>query len=111
MGRARVTGLFREAGEEHRGLDEGKEQSRNKASHPCNRSLDMATLECIFTLHNVLSDHSRPANVIGDLHTCKMRTNLSTFQWKNLTVTFCQDLSYRAKLDTKWLVILKGIVW
>ena len=68
-------------------------------------------LLCIFTLHNVLSDHSHSATVIGDLHTCKMRTNLSTFQWKKLTVTFCQDLSYRAKLDTKWLVILKGIVW
>ena len=43
---------------------DGKLKTRNKAS-PCNRSLDMATLECMFSRHNVLNDHSHSANVIA----------------------------------------------
>ena len=61
---------------------------KNKES-PDNRSLDLATLECVFSRHNVLNGHSHSANVIGDVHK-KKRTNLSTLQWKELTVAFCQ---------------------
>ena len=48
---------------------------KNKES-PDNRSLDMATLECVFSRHNVLNGHSHSANVIGDVHKKNAQTCL-----------------------------------
>ena len=46
----------------------------------------------VFSRHNVLNDHSHSVNEIDDAHKKKKKkpTNLSTFQWKEFTVAFCE---------------------
>lgn len=71
----------------------------------------MATFECVFSGLDVLNDHSDCANVFGNIN--KIHTDLSTFQWKEFTCHFLPikaSAAVHAKLDTMWLVILKGIV-
>ena len=40
----------------------------NNKESPDNRLLDMATLGCVFSRHNVLNDHSHSVNEIYDAH-------------------------------------------
>ena len=46
----------------------------NNKESPDNRLLDMATLGCVFSRHNVLKDHSHSVNEIDDAHKKKNKT-------------------------------------
>ena len=45
----------------------------NNKESPDNRLLDMATLGCVFSRHNVLNDHSHSVNEIDDAHKKKQK--------------------------------------
>ena len=65
----------------------------NNKESPDNRLLDMATLGCVFSRHNVLKDRSHSVNEIDDAHKKKNKTKQNKNKNKKKNAQTCLRFS------------------